>query len=174
MKHLKMPSVGQRLESRLQGHFNVLARKQAKIKLTLDGYADGKPLKGDEIVGWLGEVYTKLLLRGELASDDLDYDVKAGNKRVSVKARKGNAKGWNRTSSIPRVAGTEAPTHLAFLHFDSCYRLRRAWLYPWEEIRRAGRFKKHIVRGQHRAYVFNVSLTKDKRYVCYESRDLQD
>ena len=50
-----------RLELDLGGYFDQLFELQAQVKRTLIPHADGKLLKGYELVGWLGEVYIKLL-----------------------------------------------------------------------------------------------------------------
>ena len=135
------------------------------IRKELERHADGKNLKGDEIVGWLGEIYAKLLLDGNLMPDDLDYDVQAGAKKVSVKARKGWNTGWNRSSDIPRVEGEDCPTHLMFLHVNDDYSLDRVWLYPWADLVRGNRFRKHFVRGNFKAFYFLVNEKKDDKYL---------
>jgi len=34
-----------------------------------------KTLKGNELVGWLGEIYTKIVLNGHLVDDSYEHDV---------------------------------------------------------------------------------------------------
>lgn len=89
----------EQIESDLKEHFKIITKEQTTIREKLEYYSDGKKLKGDEIVGWLGEVYCKLLFDGKLVSDDKEHDFETTKgDRISVKARKGNGKGWNRTA----------------------------------------------------------------------------
>ena len=140
------------------------------IRRSLLAHADDKLLKGDELVGWMGEVYGKLMLDGRLVDDkyEHDFEVAKDDMRVSVKARKGNASGWTQTSDISRVSGDGVPTHLLFVHLDDDFGLLQMWLYPWQEILIAGRFKLKEVRGEMRAHVFYVAASKDRRYLIYE------
>ena len=132
-------------------------------------YSDSKHLKGDEIVGWLGEIYGKLLLNGKLVSDDFEHDFEtADGKCISVKARRGSSSGWQKSSAIPKITG-DCPTHLMFVHLKNDYTVDGIWLYPWEDLIRSGRFKKHMVRGNLRSYYFRVSPSKDKKYLLYHT-----
>ena len=88
--------------------------------------------------------------------------------RISVKARKGKAKGWNRTSDIPKIEGAACPTNLMFVHLNDDYSVDRIWLYPWEDLRKSGWFKEHIVRGSRRSFFFQVNLGSDEKYLIYE------
>jgi len=158
----------EQLESELQKHFGAINEAQRIVKQKLSQYADGKNLKGDELVGWLGEIYGKLLLDGTLVLDDLEHDFETEDgMRISVKARKGKAKGWNRTSAIPKIDGDDCPTHLMFVHLNDDYSVDRIWLYPWQDLRKSGRFKKHIVRGSQRSFIFYVSPKSDGKYLIY-------
>jgi hypothetical protein len=161
----------EQLESELQKHFSAIKQERTAIKQKLSPYANGKNLKGDEFVGWLGEIYGKLLLDGTLVSDDLEHDFKTKDGwRISVKARKGKAKGWNRTSAIPKIEDDDCPTHLMFVALNNNYSVDKIWLYPWEDLRKSGRFKKHIVRGSQRSFFFQVSPISDKKYLIYPTR----
>ncbi len=153
------------IERKLRQELDAIEQATNNVRNELERHADGKKLKGDEIVGWLGEIYAKLLLNGTLVSDDLDYDVQAGDKRVSVKSRKGWGRQWNRSSAIPRLEGEGCPTHLMFLHFNDDYSLDMVWLYPWADLLRGNRFLKHIVRGNFRSFFFLVDKAKDGSYV---------
>ena len=158
----------EQIESDLQEHFRILKKEQTTIREKLQYYSDGKNLKGDEIVGWLGEVYCKLLLDGILVSDDKEHDFETKNgDRISVKARKGNEKGWNRTSAIPKIEGDDCPTHLMFVHLEDDYSIDKIWLFSWTELMKTGRFKKHIVRGNHRSYYFQLNPKKDAKFIYY-------
>jgi len=141
---------------------------QNKIHKKLEYYSDGKKLKGDELVGWLGEIYGKLFLDGELVPDSYEHDfITRDGKRISVKARKsGRSNNWYRTSAIPKITG-ECPTHLMFIHLNNDYSINKIWLYPWEDLIEKGRFKKHIVRGHLRSYYFRVRPVKDEEYLIY-------
>jgi hypothetical protein len=153
------------LENQLRDHFEQLIGARDCIKQKLMEHSDGKALKGDEIVGWLGEIYAKLLMNGILVDDSHEHDLVVDGQRVSVKARKesNGSTSWTRTSGIPKIEGDDCPTHLMFLLFDDRYGLKKVWLYPWGEIR--DRFRTHVVRGQHRSYYFIVRPNKDASYV---------
>ena len=49
-----------RVEKDFSGLFVTLSMTQRKIRELLVAHSDGKVLKGDELVGWLGEIYTKI------------------------------------------------------------------------------------------------------------------
>src|SRR5207244_10924580 len=123
-----------------KSEFDALQAINARIKTKLESHADGKSLKGDEIVGGLGEIYGKLLLNGSLLDDSQEPDfVTPDAKRVSVKTRKGRA--WRESSAIPKIDGEDCPTHLMLVRLYDDYRVHSIWLYDWEQIRRAERFK---------------------------------
>ncbi len=155
---------------RIGGKLEQISAAFQSIKNELSQYADGKILKGDELVGWIGEIYGKLLLNGSLVDDKYEHDFEAGDKRVSVKARKGTSSNWKITSIISKIEGDNCPTHLMFLHLDDKYSLKNVWLYPWDEIRETGRFKIKTVREQFRGYYFIVQPKNDEMFVIYRSR----
>jgi hypothetical protein len=149
-----------------------LAAIQQRIRERLSEHADGKNLKGNELVGWLGEIYGKILFDGRLVSDDKEHDFVAGDgRRISVKTRKGRAKGWKQTSAIPRIDGNDCPTHLLFVHLNDDYSIDRIWLLDWIELFKAGRFKPHEVRGKHRSYVFQINEKLDRASLVYGKSD---
>jgi hypothetical protein len=41
------------------------------------------------------------------------------------------------------------------------------WLLDWCQLVSAGRFKKHIVRGSQRSFIFAIDEGKDKAHVVY-------
>ena len=156
------------LEQDCSALFNELAELQSKIRLKLSAYADGKTLKGNELVGWLGEIYGKLFLNGTLVHDREEHDfVCADGSRVSVKTRKGFGGGWQRTSAIPKIEGEDCPTHLLFVHLHDNYSIDRMWLIPWSALTKTERFKTHNVRGSRRSFIFTIDEKKDKEYVIY-------
>lgn len=159
----------EQLEAELQEHFTVINKEKRAIQEKLQVFADGKNLKGDELVGWIGEIYCKLLLNGILVSDDNEHDFETEKgDRISVKTRKGKEKGWNKTSAISKIEGEDCPTHLMFIHLNNDYSIDKIWFFPWRDILKSGRFKEHIVRGSHRSYYFQLSPENDKKYVCYD------
>ncbi len=160
------------LEANLIGRFRQLSALQQEIHLKLASEADGKVLKGNELVGWLGEIYGKMLLGGELVNDREEHDfVCPDGRRVSVKTRKGTGSGWTQTSAIPKIEGDDCPTHLMFVHLNDDYSLDRIWLYPWEHLTAESRFSRHIVRGQHRSFIFRVNERNDRDFVVYSSTE---
>jgi len=131
-------------------------------------HADGKLLKGYELVGWLGEVYVKLLYDGRLVSDKYEHDVETKRGwRISVKTRRGNGSGWKQSSAIPRFEGEACPTHLASVHLCNNYRLDRIWLYSWPDLCASNRFKIKFVRGEFRSYIFKLDEGMDKDCLAY-------
>ena len=156
------------LEAECEELFSKLASLQREIKEKLSVYADGKNLKGNEIVGWLGEIYGKLLFDGTLVDDQQEHDfVSATGSHVSVKTRKGWASGWKKTSAIPKIDGNDCPTHLLFVHLNDDYSIDRMWLLDWRQIVAEERFKKHMVRGAQRSFTFAINEVKDKDRVIY-------
>jgi hypothetical protein len=41
------------------------------------------------------------------------------------------------------------------------------WLFDWPELVSANRFKKHVVRGSFRSFIFEIDEEKDKAQVVY-------
>jgi hypothetical protein len=157
-----------RLESELIGLFRQLSSLQTEIQNRLVSEADGKILKGNELVGWLGEIYGKILLGGKLVSDREEHDFVCPNgQRVSVKTRKGWGSGWKQTSAIPKIEGEECPTDLMFVHLNDDYSIDRVWIYPWERLIQERRFASHVVRGQHRSFIFRVDERRDDKHLIY-------
>jgi hypothetical protein len=118
-----------RVERDFSGLFVTLSTTQRKIKELLAEHSDGKVLKGDELVGWLGEIYTKIVVNGYLVDDSFEHDVETSSGMlISVKTRRGNNNGWTRTSAIPKIEGERIPTHLMFVHLDENYVASEMWL----------------------------------------------
>ncbi len=151
--------------------FSQLSNIQNTIREKLTNYADGKTLKGNELVGWLGEVYGKYLFNGYLVDDSFEHDVETQDGlRISVKTRKGTGKGWNRTSAIPKIEGDDCPTHLLFVHLDDNYLVDKMWQYPWGELLETNRFKKHIVKGNMRSYFMQVTEKTDSKFLIFSNQ----
>lgn len=166
MRNEKLPKELNNLMNDLSEDFNKLREAHNKIKKKLEKHSDNKQLKGNETVGWLGEIYGKLMLNGTLVLDNKQHDIESEGRTISVKARKKKSdedSKWTQTSAIPKIEGEDCPTHLMFLLFNYDYSLEKVWLYPWEKIIK--RFTEHIVRGEHRSYKFNVS-PKRTRTTC--------
>ena len=162
------PSAVGELEAECQALFTQLAELQKKIREKVSVHADGKNLKGNELVGWLGEIYGKLLFNGTLVNDREEHDfVTDDGWRVSVKTRKGRNSGWKQTSAIPKIEGCDCPTHLLFVHLNDDYSIDRMWLIEWCLLVNADRFKKHMVRGSQRSFIFAIDEEKDKTHVIY-------
>jgi hypothetical protein len=164
---MELPQNLRLLSASLEADFKKIADATGGIRQKLQEHANGKLLKGDEIIGWLGEIYGKLLLNGTLVPDNYDYEVKAQDMCVSVKARKGEAGGWQITSIIPRIDGEGCPTHLVFIQFTNTYSIKRVWLFPWKDLRHQKRFKEKRVRGEHRGYYVRIKPSRDKAYLIY-------
>lgn len=141
---------------------------QDRIRQKLITYSDGKNLKGNEIVGWLGEIYGKVLFNGQLVSDREEHDLITPEKwRISVKARRGWGTNWKQTSAIPKIDSEDCPTHLLFVHLNDDYTVDRMWLFNWKTILSNTRFTDHIVRGIHRSYIFKLDEQIDKEFLVY-------
>jgi hypothetical protein len=148
---------------------NQLHEIQNQIRAVVSVYSNGRKLKGNELVGWLGEIYVKLLYGGLLADETEEYDVYCNDgKLISVKARKGIST-WSRTSGIPRIRGDGIPTHLAFVHLHDNYALDRIWLFPWIDLIKSNRFKQKRVRGNELDYYFTLNENRDLKYLVYEN-----
>ena len=167
---LDLPQDVQSLSAELEEDFKEIKEAIQRIKRKLQKHTNGKLLKGDEITGWLGEIYGKMILNGILVSDKYAYDVKAQDKLVSIKARKGEDKGWEITSIIPKIQGEGCPTHLMFIQFTNTYSIKRVWLFPWDDLYEFGRFKEKVVRGEHRGYYIRIKPSSDIQYLYYERR----
>jgi len=166
----RLPKNLRTFEERITPELKKLAAIQDRIKRELSRYSDGKPLKGDEVVGRLGEICGKLLLGGTLVGEEHEHDIEKGRMRISVKARKGGRRGWTQTSAIPKIEGAGCPTHLIFVHFTDAYQLQSIWLYPWPELSK--RFKDKMVRGQRSSYIFKVDPKKDQKYLKYQREEV--
>lgn len=158
----------QDLYEKIKVQCQTIAAANITTKEILANYSDGKNLKGDELVGWLGEIYAKIISDGKVIdTDDLDYDVIAGEKRISVKARKGTKKGWNRSSNIPATKGEkDDPTHLMFLHLNEDYSLSGAWEFDWNWLQDNDRLK-----PKKNVFYFALSLSGDEGHRVYPIKD---
>ncbi len=162
------PRAVDELEAECRGFFSQLVSLQKVIREKLSVHADGKKLKGNELVGWLGEIYGKLFFDGKLVDDREEHDfVSSHGFRVSVKTRKGWKGGWKQTSAISRIEGSNCPTHLLFVHLNDDYSIDRMWLLKWRQLVSAQRFKKHMVRGSQRSFIFDIDEVKDKPHLVY-------
>jgi hypothetical protein len=148
---------------------NQLCEIQNQIRAVVSVYANGRKLKGNELVAWLGEIYVKLLYDGLLADETEEHDVYCNDgKLISVKARKGTS-AWSRTSGIPRIQGDGIPTHLAFVHLWDNYSLDRIWLFPWQDLIENNRFNRKKVRGNQLDYYVVLNEKTDLKYLVYKS-----
>ncbi len=156
------------LKNELSSLLVELSNIQDKIRIKLSTHAENKNLKGNEIVGWLGEIYGKLLLNGELVDDSKEHDLVTPERwRVSVKTRKGVSPSWRRSSAIPKIEGDDCPTHLLFVKLNGLYELEQAWLFNWKDLREEGRFRKKKVRGLHRSFIFMLKESLDSDNEIY-------
>jgi len=158
-----------KMESDFKPLFDSLFALQVQIRGKLARYSNGKSLKGYELVGWLGEIYVKLLFAGELVDDRYEHDVQTrAGWRISVKTRKGRNAGWKQSSPIPKFDGEGCPTHLAFVHLHDNYSLDRIWLFNWGHLCETMRFTSKNVRGKFRSYIFKLDESNDKAFIVYE------
>jgi hypothetical protein len=153
------------IQNSVKDHLAELATINAKIKGALKPFSDNKTLKGDEVIGWLGEVFCNALLQGNLVDDQHDFE--ANDKRISVKARKGDNIGWNISGIIYQKKEKRDPTHLMFVHFNNDYTIDRIWEYEWSYLVESGRLKPKKVGDNERGVIFTVRNVKDKEYVVY-------
>lgn len=156
------------IDSKLRECLDTLINIQDKIKEILLPMADGKQLRGNDIVGLLGEIYAVKMLSGKLLPDgkETDIDVPDCKMRVSVKARKetSDKNNWKQTSDIHKIKDSDC-THLMFIKFDKEYRVANVWLYPWEVVEK--RAEKHNSRGTMMGYIFRVNPKEDEKYLRY-------
>jgi len=159
----------QSFSNELEQLTNQLCQIQKQIREVATTHANGRKLKGNEIVAWLGEIYVKLFFSGLLADETEEHDVYCEDgKRISVKTRKGET-AWSRTSGIPRIQGDGIPTHLAFVHLFDNYALDRIWLFPWKDLVKNDRFYRKKVRGNQLDYYFVLNSRNDAKNVVYQS-----
>ena len=162
------PCAVDKLEGECRALFTRLVSIQDEIRQKLSVHADEKYLKGNELVGWLGEIYGKLLLGGRLVDDREEHDLVLNDgSHVSVKTRKGYKSGWRQSSAIPKIVGSDCPTNLLFVHLNDDYSIDRMWLFDWRKLVIDGRFRKHIVHGSQRSFIFIIDEVKDRPYVVY-------
>lgn len=156
----------------LQLDFETIRLLFLKIRSKLQKYSDGKTLKGDEIVAWLGDICCQLIIKGKLVPDDLEYNViSSTGDKISVKTRKGENSGWNVTSAIPKIdIDDNSPTHLMFIHLYDDYSIQEIWLFPWEDLLKSGRFIAHNVRGNKRSYQVRINRDTDREYFINAKR----
>ncbi|MGJ0454504.1 MAG: hypothetical protein ACR65T_14925 [Methylocystis sp.] len=115
--------------------FIQLSEIERRIRERITEHAVGNRLKGNEHVGWLGEIYGKTLFGGSLVGDRYEHDFEtSAGWRVSVKTRKGRGKGWKQTSPIPTYEGEKCPTHLLFVHLDDDYAIDRLLAFLLERV----------------------------------------
>lgn len=164
--------VFENVQTEFEPLFYKLSKMQTEIREKITKYSDGKILKGNELVGWLGEVYTKIILNGRLVDDTHEHDVETEDgMRVSVKTRKGRGSGWKKSSAIPKIEGADCPTHLMFVHLDEQYLVLRMWLYPWDYLQSTDRFRLHVVRGNPRSFYMSVKPDVDSDYEVYSREE---
>jgi len=170
-----MKTINDRNVSSFISTFDVLAKKLSRINLSikqfLTPYADDKVLKGDELVGWLGEIYGKLFYDGILVDDTHEHDFESKElPRCSVKARKGYSNGWNRSGLIRNVKGLNCPTHLMFIHFNDDYSIDRIWVYKWKYLVKSKRLRQKKVRNKDLGWQVFVSDKDDDRFLVLNNR----
>lgn len=158
-----------KVKSKIEKDLDHLLNAQNKIKDLLKEFSDSKLLKGDELTGWLGEIYCKILFNGTLVDESNEHDFveQVTGKKYAVKARKSDKRGWNVTSAISKIEGQDCPDFLLFIHFTISYEVKSIWKYEWQEIFRENRFKPKKVRGSNNRWVFIVSKKKDKKHLIY-------
>ncbi len=113
-------------------------------------------------------MYAKVIIGGALLDESHEHDLAATDGgRLSVKTRRGRASGWQKTSAIPTADSEDGPDGLVFVSLNDNYSPRKVWRYDWASLRKANRFKPHVVRGIHRSFVFFVSEKNDKEFEIY-------
>lgn len=169
-KQLNLKALSE-VEAELQTSFDKIFSLQIQIKQKLAKYSDEKVLKGYELVGWLGEIYVKLLFRGRLVADIHEHDVETDcGMRISVKTRRGSAAGWRTSSAIPKFEGEGCPSHLAFVHLHNNYSLDRIWFYDWRRLCSENRFTPKYVRNEFRSYIFKLDEKRDADCLIFSRR----
>ena len=62
------------MQESLSSNFSAIVKARDYIYDRVQSLAPEKKLKGDEVVGWLGEVYGKLLFGGTLIGDASGFE----------------------------------------------------------------------------------------------------
>lgn len=160
------------LEKKFQTKFWELSLLETKIHEEIKEHADEKVLKGNERVGWLGEIYGKTLYGGKLVDDTHEHDFVANNgrMRVSVKTRKGRKKGWQKSGIVRSIDGEKTPTHFMFVHLNDNYSVDRIWNFPWTYLMQNGRLREKVVRNQMLGWQISIRDTLDGDYLIIDNR----
>ncbi len=103
-----------------------------------------------------------------MVDDSYEHDIEdADGKRISVKTRKGWKSGWTQSSAIPKITGDDCPTHLLFVHLDDDYSIHGMWQFDWHYLIEHDRFRKHMVRGNMRSYIFHLNESRDQDHKIF-------
>lgn len=130
------------------------------IRNELGKHADGKNLKGDEVVSWLGLIYSKMIYGNRLYAGQENYFTDEDGKTYAVKSRKGNSGRWNETGLISEING-ENPDYLVFMQFNENYKVINIWKYDWATLMNENRFLPKVVKRNRRAWTLTVDVDGD-------------
>lgn len=168
------------LQQVLKNELNLLTSINDRVKKAIEPLvepllAEGSnfSLKGNEVVGWLGELYAATLLGGEIESDDKSYDIlvkgEAICERIEVKTRRQSSEksnSWKR-SGVISVDEKDSPTHVVFVKLDKDYRLDEMYKFGWQYLEKEDRLKEAKSNENKRGYYIVLAPTKQEEWMIY-------
>jgi|AntRauTorckE5430_2_1112549.scaffolds.fasta_scaffold11770_3 hypothetical protein len=137
IRHEEVQRIGKELSPVLESLHQIHKTVHNAIK----PYTDGFSLKGNETVGWLGEMYAFQFFGGKIEKDSLSYDLtvtdSAGKvEKLEVKTRRVTVgSNWSTTGVIKLnqiandgkfsvdIGNDQNPTHLVFIKLYNNYSL---------------------------------------------------
>jgi hypothetical protein len=127
-------------------------------------------LKGNEVVGWIGELYAATVQGGEIKSDSESYDiVRENGKKVEVKTRRQSKDGstsWKR-SGVISVDADNPPDYLIFVKLNKDYQLEEMYEFPWSYLKDEERLKEAKSNDNLKGYYIMLAPTIQGEYKVY-------
>ena len=165
------------IQRELKDDLNTLATIDHKLKEAIKYYVGEFDLKGNEVVGWLGEMYSCHFFDGEIQPDVISYDILIPGKveeRLEVKTRRVSKSGKDHgtQSGVIKLTGREQedPTSLVFVTLTRDYLLQSIYKFPLSEIfgglDNIKRLRSSKVKKNFRGYTLTLR-EDDKQYLVY-------
>jgi hypothetical protein len=186
-RHEEVQRIGKELSPVLESLHQIHKTVHNAIKPYIDGFS----LKGNETVGWLGEMYAFQLFGGKIEKDRLSYDLtvtdSAGEiERIEVKTRRVTASSnWSKTGVIKlkRIANgskfsvdvdnNQNPTHLVFVKLYNNYSLAAIYKFSIKKLWEDNRLIESTPGKVFRGYTFTLSENTDIPCAKFENPIVQ-
>ncbi|NJC27158.1 hypothetical protein [Neolewinella antarctica] len=163
----------EKAQSELKTVLNELYKIHDKVHKEIQKQAPKFKLKGNETVGWLGEIYTAKFYGGEIVKDESSYDVivnedKEDEKRLEVKTRRRTSgSSWRNSGVIGFTKiGEVPPTHLIFVILKNNYTIESIYEFEWDDVSTT-RFRDSIVKKKVRGYFVRLLDTDNENHRRY-------